>query len=80
MTIHNIQIHTSTWNGELVCSATIIPKDWKYCNNVVYWSEDNRWASDYNNLSDNQKKLCRREWYKLAKTLGISRKELNIII
>ena len=80
MTIHNIDIHTSSWNGELVCSATIISKYSKCCNTVVYWSSDNRWASDYDKLSDNQKKLCRKEWHKLAKTIGISRKELNIII
>ena len=80
MTIHNIDIHKSTWNGELVCSATIISEYLKCCNNIVHWSSDNRWASDYNNLSDNQKKLCRKEWHKLAKTIGISRKELNIII
>ena len=74
MTIHNIQIHKSSWNGELVCSATIISKDWRYCNNVIYWSSDSRWASDYNYLSDNQKKLCRREWNKLAKSMDIKLK------
>ena len=76
MTIHNIKIHKSNWNG-LVCKATIM-SSWN-CNNVVYWPDDNRWASDYN-LSDNQKKLCRKAWYKLAKTMGIKRKELNIVI
>ena len=80
MTIQNIDIHKSTWNDELVCSATILSKDWRYCNNIVYWSSDNRWASDYNTLSDNQKKMCRKAWYKLAKTLGINRKELNVVI
>ena len=78
MTIHNIDIHKSNWNGELVCSATIV--GYKYCNNIIHWSSDNRWASDYDKLSDNQKKLCRKEWHKLAKNLGISYKELNIII
>ncbi len=80
MTIHNVQIHASTYNGELVCSATIMTNDCKCINNIVHWSSDNRWAGDYNKLSDNQKKMCRREWYKVAKSLGISRKELNIII
>ena len=80
MTIHNIDIHESSWNGELVCSATIISKNWKYCNTIVYWSSDNRWASDYDRLSNNQKKLCRKAWYKMAKTLGINRKELNVVI
>ena len=79
MTIHNIDIHTSS-RGELVCSASIVSKNWKYCNNVVHLSSDNRWLSDYAFLSDNQKKMCRKEWNKLAKTLGISRKELNVII
>ena len=77
MTIHNINIKSS-WNGELVCSATIV--GCKYCNNIIHWSSDNRWASDYDKLSDNQKKLCRKAWYKLAKTMGIKCKELNIII
>lgn len=80
MTIHNVDIHKSSWNGELVCSATIISKDLKCCNNIVHWSSDNCWASDYNRLSDNQKRLCRKEWHKLAKTIGISCKTLNIII
>ena len=80
MIINNIQIHKSNWNGELVCSATIISKNWKYFNNIVHWSSDNCWASNSDNLSDNQKKLCRKAWYKLAKTMGIKRKELNIII
>lgn len=80
MTIHDIDIHKSIYNGELVCRATIVSKDWKYNNTVVYWSSDNRWASDYDKLSDSQKKLCRKAWYKLAKTMGINRKELNIII
>ena len=80
MTIHNIQIHKSNWNGELVCSATIMSKDWRYCNNIVHWSSDNCWDSDYDKLSDSQKKLCTKAWYTRAKTLGINRKELKIII
>ena len=77
MTIHNSLIHTN-WNGELVCSVTIV--GYKYCNNIVHWSSDNRWASDYDKLSDSQKRLARKAWYKLAKTMGIKCKELNIII
>ena len=77
MTIHNIDIHKSTWNGELVCSATIRSNNCKYINTIVYWSSDNRWASDYDKLSDYQKKMCRREWNKLAKTMDV---KLNIII
>ena len=77
MTIHNIKIHKSNWNGELVCRATIMSKNWKYCNDIVYWCDLNKWLSD-RYIPDSQKKMCRREWYKLGKTLGISRKELNI--
>ena len=80
MTIENIKIYTSDYSNKIVCRATLTSKNWKYCNNVVHWSEDNRWASDYDKLSDSQKRLCRKEWYKLAKTMGIKCKELNIII
>ena len=64
----------------LKCKATVTSKNWKYCNNIEYYSDLARWASDYYTLSDNIKKMCRREWYKIAKTAGISRKELNISI
>ena len=62
------------------CKATILSNNWRYCDNVEYYSDLARWASDYYIISDNVKKMCRREWYKIAKTAGISRKELNVRI
>ena len=78
MTIDNVDIKIR--GNYMVCAATVTSNDWKYCNNIVYYCDLARWASDYYTLSDNIKKMCRREWYKLAKTAGISRKELNISI
>ena len=80
MTIDNIKIYKSSFNDLLVCKATIFSKNLRYINNIIYLCDSTRWLSDYDFLSDNQKKMCRREWYKMAKTLGINRKELNIII
>ena len=62
------------------CEATVTSNDWKYCNNIEYYSDLARWASDYYTLSDNIKKMCRREWYKKAKEAGLSRKALNVMI
>ena len=62
------------------CKATVLSNNWRYCDNIEYYSDLARWASDYYIISDNVKKMCRREWYKIAKTAGISRKELNIRI
>ena len=62
------------------CKATVLSNNWRYCDNVEYYSDLARWASDYYIISDNVKKMCRREWYKIAKTAGISRKELNVRI
>ena len=62
------------------CKATVSSKDWKYCDNIEYYSDLARWASDGYTISDNVKKMCRREWYKVAKANGISRKVLNISI
>ena len=78
MTINSISIENygTYWK----CKATVTSKDWKYCDNIEYYSDVARWASDYYTLSDTIKKMCRREWYKIAKNAGISRKELNIII
>ena len=78
MIIDNIDIKDC---GDYIrCKATAISNDWKYCNNIVYYCDEARWSCDYYMLSDNIKKMCRREWYKLAKVTGISRKVLNIII
>ena len=62
------------------CKATVLSNNWRYCDNIEYYSDLTRWASDYYTLSDNIKKMCRREWYKVARDAGIKRKELNIII
>ena len=64
----------------MLCEATVTSSSWKYCNNIVYYCDDGRWSCDYYSLSDNIKKMCRREWYKIAKNAGISRKELNISV
>ena len=80
MTIDNITIYKSDYSNRIICKATLTSKDWKYCNNIVYWCDLNKWVSDYYTLPASQKKMCRREWHKLAKTLEINRKELNIII
>ena len=79
MTIHNIEVYKSSFNNQLVCKATIVSKNWRV-NNIIYLCDKARWLNDYDFLPDSQKKLCRKEWYKLAKTFGISRKTLNIII
>lgn len=78
MIIDNIGIKDC--GGCLRCNATVISKNWKYCNNIVYYCDKAKWSCDYYTLSDNIKKMCRREWNKLAKANGISHKALNIII
>ena len=71
MTIHNIRIYRSGYTNQLICKATIVSKDWKYCNNIMYDCCGRRWFSDFPTISDNQKKLCRREWNKLAKSMDV---------
>ena len=51
-----------------------IHNDWKYCNNVMYDCLDRRWFSDFPTISDNQKKMCMREWNKLAKSMDVNLK------
>ena len=69
MTIHNVSV-----NNQLICKATIVSNDWKYCNNVMYDCLDRRWFSDFPTISDNQKKMCMREWNKLAKSMDVKLK------
>ena len=78
MTIENVKIKDfgKYWKLE----ADVLSSDWRYCDNIVYYSDEARWSSDNFTISDNIKKLCRREWYKKAKEAGIRRKELNVII
>ena len=78
MTIENISIRD--FGGYLKLEATVLSSNWKYCDNIVYYSDAARWSSDSFTISDNIKKMCRREWYKLAKANGINRKELNVRI
>ena len=78
MTIENVSIKNfgNYWKLE----ATVLFANWKYCDNIVYYSDTTRWSSDYYSISDNVKKMCRREWYKKAKEAGLSRKVLNVMI
>ena len=78
MTIENVSIKNfgNYWKLE----ATVLSADWKYCDAIVYYSDTARWFSDYYSISDNVKKMCRREWYKKAKEAGLSRKVLNVMI
>ena len=78
MTIENISIQS--FGGYLKLEATVLFANWKYCDNIVYYSDTSTWSSDRFTISDNIKKMCRREWYKLAKANGISRKVLNVRI
>ena len=77
MTIDNIKIKWSaSW---MVCEATVISYDWCRINNIRYRGATGEWLGDYA-ISDNVKKMCRREWYKMAKEAGLSRKKLSISI
>lgn len=77
MTIDNIKIKKV--ESRLICVATVISNNWCRINNIVYRCGAGEWLGDYA-ISDNIKKMCRCEWYKVAKKAGISRKELNISI
>ena len=70
-------VHTIIRTIKITIKATIISKNWKYCNDIMYDCYRRRWYSDYITISDNQKKMCRREWNKLAKSIDV---KLNIII
>ena len=54
MTIDNIAIY-SDYSNRIICKATLTSKDWKYCNNIVYWCDLNKWVSDYYTLPASQK-------------------------
>lgn len=77
MTIDNIKIIKI--ENRLICVATVISNNWCRFNDIMYRCNSGEWLSNFA-ISDNIKKMCRREWYKVAKASGISRKELNIII
>lgn len=78
MTIDNVGVRLR--DNHMLCEATVTSSDCKYCNNIVYYCDESRWASNHDTISDNIKRMCRREWHKVAKAAGIRRKELNIII
>ena len=78
MTIENVTI--TNFGEYLKLEATILFNNWKWMDNIVYYSDDARWSSDNFTISDNIKKMCRREWYKKAKEAGLNRKILNVII
>ena len=77
MTIDNVGIRIR--GDYMLCRATVVSDNWCRFNDIMYRCSSGEWLSNFA-ISDNIKKLCRREWYKVAKAAGISRKELNIII
>ena len=78
MIIENVNIRD--FGKYLKLEATVLFENWKYCDNIVYYSDTSTWSSDRWTISDNIKKRCRREWYKLAQANGLSRKVLNVKI
>ena len=77
MTVDNVGIRLC--GGQWKCEATVVSNTWCRFNDIMYRCNSGEWFSNFA-ISDNIKKMCRREWYKVAKAAGISRKELNIII
>lgn len=77
MIIGNIKIKCDT--SLVVCEAIVISYNWCRINSIMYRSDTGEWLGDYA-ISDNVKKMCRREWYKVAKEVGLSRKKLSISI
>ena len=65
--------------NRLICVATVLSNNWCRFNDIMYRCNSGEWFSNFA-ISDNIKKMCRREWYKKAKEAGISRKELNVMI
>lgn len=77
MTIDNIKIK---WGASwVVCEATGVSYNGCRINNIRYRGATGEWLGDYA-ISGNIKKMCRREWYKVAKEAGLSRKKLSISI
>lgn len=77
MTIDNVGIRIR--GDYMVCVATVTSNTWCRFNDVMYRCDSGEWLSNFA-ISGNIKKMCRREWYKVAKAAGIKRRELNIII
>ena len=78
MTIEKVSIQN--FGTYLKLEATVLFSNWKEWDNIVYYNDTPTWSSDRFTISDNIKKMCRKEWYKLAKANGISRKVLNVRI
>ena len=78
MTIEDVIIRK--FEGYLKLEATVLFSNYKAWDTIIYYSDTATWSSDRWTISDNIKKMCRREWYKKAKAAGLSRKELNVKI
>ena len=65
--------------NRLICVATVLSNNWCRFNDIMYRCNSGEWFSNFA-ISDNIKKMCRREWHKAAKKAGLSRKELNISV
>ena len=74
------KISIENFDEYLKLEATVLFSNWKRWDNIVYYNDTLTWSSDNFTISGNIKKMCRREWYKLAKANGIKCKELNIKI
>ena len=77
MTIDNVKIIKI--ENRLICVATVLSNNWCRFNDIMYRCNSGEWFSNFA-ISDNIKKMCRREWYKKAKEAGLSRKALNVMI
>ena len=78
MTIEDVIIRK--FEGYLKLEATVLFSNYKAWDTIIYYSDTATWSSDRWTISDNIKKMCRREWYKAAEKAGIRRKELNVKI
>ena len=78
MTIENVIIRN--FGKYLKLEATVLFSNYKAWDTIIYYSDTATWSSDRWTISDNIKKMCRREWYKKAKAAGLSRKALNVRI
>ena len=76
MTIDGVKIIKI--ENRLICVATV-SNNWCRFNDIMYRCNSGEWLSNFA-ISNNIKKMCRREWHKKAKEAGIRRKELNISI
>ena len=78
MIIENVSIRN--FGGYLKLEAAVLFSNYKEWDTIIYYSDTATWSSDRWTISNNLKKMCRREWYKKAKEAGLSRKTLNVMI